>query len=87
MLNCRLLIFFQNQPFFKTLSGIPTECQTVWIHIRPNVLSGLIWVITVCNSYQQTTLVAKELILEIFNDSSTVADDQFVKALPDIAVC
>ena len=23
--------FFQNQPFLKILSGIPSECQTVWI--------------------------------------------------------
>ena len=39
----------------------PTECQTVWIQIRPNVLSGLIWVQAVCKSYQQTTLVVEEL--------------------------
>ena len=29
---------------FKILLG----CQTVWIQIRPDVLSGLIWVQTVC---------------------------------------
>ena len=32
------------------------QCQTVWILIRPDVLSGLIWVQTVCKGYQQTTL-------------------------------
>ena len=58
---CRLLIF-QNQLFRKILSGIRAECQTVWIQIRPNVLSGLIWVQTVCKSYQQTTLGDKESI-------------------------
>ena len=60
MLFCRLLIFFQNQLFRKILSGIPLACQTVWIQIRPDILFGLIWVQTVCKSYQQTTLIGKE---------------------------
>ena len=38
--------------------SIPFGCQTVWIKIRPNILSGLIWVQTVCKGYQQTTKVA-----------------------------
>ena len=29
------------------------ECQTVWIWIRSNDLSVLIWVQTVCKGYQQ----------------------------------
>ena len=37
--------------------SIPSRCQTVWIQIRPNILTGLIWVQTVCNGYQQTTKV------------------------------
>ena len=49
--------FFSNQPFLKITSGIPSECQTVLIQIRLDVLSGLIWVQTVCKCYQQTTLV------------------------------
>ena len=61
--------FFHDQLFFlKILSGIPSECQTVWIQIRPDILSGLIWVQTVCKGYQQTTLVGKVLrenIIEI----------------------
>ena len=54
---------FCSKSFFfrKTLSGIPSECQTVWIQIRPDILSGLIWVQTVCKSYQQTILVGKEI--------------------------
>ena len=28
--------FFQNQLFRKILSGIPKECQTDWIQIRPD---------------------------------------------------
>ena len=53
--------FFQNQLFRKILSGIPSECQTVWIQIRPDILSGLIRVQTVSKGSQQTTLVGKEL--------------------------
>ena len=37
-----------------------SECQTVWIQIRPDILSGLIWVQTVHKGYRQTTLVGKE---------------------------
>ena len=40
--------FFRNQFFQKILSGIPSKCQTDWIQIRPDILSGLIWVQTVC---------------------------------------
>ena len=34
--------------------SIPSGCQTVWIQTRPDISSGLIWVRTVCNGYQQT---------------------------------
>ena len=37
-----LLGNFQNEFFRKDLSGIASECQTVWEQIRPEVLSGLI---------------------------------------------
>ena len=56
-----MLDFYQNQHIRKLLSEIPSECQTDWIQIRPDVLSGLIWVQTVCNGYQQAALVDKEL--------------------------
>ena len=42
--------------------SIPSGCQTVWIQIRPNILSGLIWVQTVCNGYQQTTKFTPSLL-------------------------
>ena len=61
--------FFQNQLFRKNLSGILSECQTVWIQIRPIILSGLIWVQTVCKGYQQMTIVRvtqKKNITELF---------------------
>ena len=54
-------VVFLNQLFRKILSGIPSECQTDWIQIRPDILSGLIWVHSVCNGYDQTTVVDKEL--------------------------
>ena len=52
-------IFFFQVSFSKkkNLSGIPSECQTVWIQIRPDVLLGLIWVQTVLG-YQHMTKFA-----------------------------
>ena len=74
--NINMWIFFFFNLLFqkkkkKNLSGIPSECQTVWIQIqiRPDVLSGLIWVQTVCTGYQQMTKVAtnrEELIIYDF---------------------
>ena len=58
MLFCCLWIFVFKLNFSKNLSGIPSECLTVWIQIRPDILSGLIWVQTVCKGYQQMTKVA-----------------------------
>ena len=49
-----LLIFFQNLFFPKKCLGIQSEYQTVLILIRPDVLSGMIRVHTVCNGYQQS---------------------------------
>ena len=53
-------MLFEN---YFSLSGIPvpSECKTFWIQIRPDVLSGLILIQTVCKGYQQTTLGGKEL--------------------------
>ena len=52
--------FFPNY-FWKIHSVISSVCQTGWIQIRPDVLSRLIWVQTICEGYQQRTLVGKEL--------------------------
>ena len=57
----RLLIFFEINFFEKFLQELPLECQTVWIQNRPDVLSGLIWVQTVCEGNQQPKLVGKDL--------------------------
>ena len=72
---CRLLFFlnFQNQLFPKIISGTPSAYQTVWIQIRPDILSGLIWVQTICNGYQQMILVGKELscmVAKAFHDKA-----------------
>ena len=42
-------------PFWKILSRIPPECQTVWIQIRPDILLGLIRVQNGYKNYQRTT--------------------------------
>ena len=47
--------------FLNNISRIQPECQTVLIQIRPDVLSGMVWVQTICKGYQQATLVGKEL--------------------------
>ena len=36
------------------------EYQTVWSQIRPDILSGLILVQTVCKGYQQMSLADRE---------------------------
>ena len=76
--------FFQNQLFQKILSGIPSECQTDWIQIRSDILSGMIWVQTVCKCYEQTTLVDNEFINQIINSSSIISLASF-KAIALIA--
>ena len=43
-------LFFPNQLFRKFISKIPSECQTVWIWISFDDLTGLICVQTVCKS-------------------------------------
>ena len=52
---------FHNQLFRKLLSGIQPKCQTDWIQIRPNILSVLFWVQSVCKDYEQMTLEDKDL--------------------------
>ena len=49
--------FFQKELFQKILSGTQSECHTVWIQIRTDILPVRIWVQTVCKGYQQTTKV------------------------------
>ena len=59
MLFCHLLIFFKIFFFRKNISGIPSMSNS----LDPDqaIMSGLIWVQDVCKSYQQMTLVGKEL--------------------------
>ena len=56
------LLFFKINFFEKNISGIPSVCQTFWIQIRPDILSGVIWMQTVCKGYPQTTHKDKGLI-------------------------
>ena len=39
-------------------TGTLSECQTIWIQIRTDVESVLIWLQTVCKEYKQTAKVA-----------------------------
>ena len=49
------LSFFKINFFHKILSRTIPECKTVWIQISPDVVSGLIWVQTICKNHQQMT--------------------------------
>ena len=40
---------------FKKIFQKYQQCQTVWIYIRPDVFSGLIWVKTVCKGFNNTS--------------------------------
>ena len=52
--------FFTKSTFSKNfIQEYLQECQTVWIQIRPDILSGLIWVQTVCKGYLQTKPVSR----------------------------
>ena len=59
-------LFFKINFVLKLPSGTLSECQTVWIQIRADIFSGLIWVQTVCKGYQQTTLVGKDFFIYLF---------------------
>ena len=50
LLFCHILLFG------CWILSMPSECQTAWIQIRPDILSCLIWVQTVCKGNQQSTL-------------------------------
>ena len=56
-----LFVVFAKSTFSKkNISGILSVCIADWIQIRPDVLSGLIWVQSVCE-YEQTTPVGNEI--------------------------
>ena len=56
---CCLLIFFKIN-FFEKFFLEYDHSVTIWFQIRPDTMSGRIWVQTVCKGYQQVTLVCKE---------------------------
>ena len=73
MLFCGLLIFLK-----ITFLRIPT----VWTLIRPDDWLGLIWVQTVFQGYQQTTLLDKELnalmaLIRIASPASGLGEDLY----------
>ena len=53
----------------KYYSEIPSDCQTVWIQIRPYISLGLILVQTASKGYQQATKVGKQLKSFVFKKS------------------
>ena len=51
----RLLTFFKIKFLKINHSGQPSECQTVWIQIKTDILLVFIWVQTVCKRLWQMT--------------------------------
>ena len=51
ILYFHLLINFKINFLEINLSGLPSEWHTVWIQIRPDILSDLIWVRTFWKGY------------------------------------
>ena len=58
---CRLLAYFKIN-FFKKIFREYNQCQTVWIQIRTDALSVLIWGQTVCKGYQQTAKMTSSMV-------------------------
>ena len=57
-----LVIFFFQNVLLKILTGMPSECQTVWNQVRPNKMlihfvGPITWFQTVCKDYRQTDRV------------------------------
>ena len=59
---CCLLTFFKIKFFNKKISGTLSECQTVWIQNRTDILSILIWIQTICKviSIRQMSPLARK---------------------------
>ena len=62
---CHLwILVVENLLFKKTKQKNPQQlenyirCQTVWIQVRPDIMSGLIWVQAVFEGYHEMTKVA-----------------------------
>ena len=58
---CHLLAFFTTNFFKKFFSETISECKTVLIQIRTEVLLVLIWVQTISKGYQQMTKVSASM--------------------------
>ena len=62
MLFCCPLVYFKINILKKNPLGNNISVSNILDpDLRPDILSGLIWVQTVCKGYEQTTLVGKEL--------------------------
>ena len=58
-LLCKFASFLLSAFFFLLKNSFRNTIRVSnsWIQIRPDILSSLIWIQTVCKGYQQTTLV------------------------------
>ena len=80
-----LLIFFENN-FLEKLFQECHQCQIVWIQIRPDIWSGLIWVQTVCNGYQMEKVAASKKRFNCINIPGRIKDSHFGKLLEPLII-
>ena len=73
MLFCRQLILFFKIKFFEKKIQKYHQSHKTWILIRPDIMSGLIWVQTACKGYEQTTLVGRVRTISISISSEYVS--------------
>ena len=71
MLFCGQVILLKTNLFNNNKNQEYLKSVKVWTQIRPDILSGLIWVQTLCLSYQHTSVANKKLKLTVYYDMYT----------------
>ena len=60
------ILGFRTPRFRKLLPVVQSVYQTVWIQIRPDIMSGLVWVQIICKGYQSRGFRKDEIVCTIF---------------------
>ena len=80
-------IFFKIN-FFKIFFQEYHQCRTIWIKIRPDDLSGLIWAQPDCKSYQQMIPAGKRVKTNLFIlEDNKMAQNGFSYDLVSLFLC
>ena len=86
MLGFCILLLTSADFFHKhMLSGIQSECQTVWMKIRSDVRLSLILVETICKVYQQRMFIRDRRQSKTLIQSTNVDQKELNKELTYVA--